>query len=84
MVFKLLQLVLDNNRNKEANDSTNKNEEKIADILSKLRNAVDADMFEKIANGLQKNKHLDSESLVKLNIFNESKSIEVPFKKRKE
>lgn len=65
-------------------DTTNGNEEKIADILSKLRDAVDADMLNKIADGLRKNNHVDNESLLKLNILKASESIDATIKKRRE
>lgn len=75
---------MDNNRKKENNDPTNSNEGKITDILSKLRTAVDADTLQKIADGLQKNKHLDSSSLIKLNILNHSETTETTLKNRRE
>lgn len=84
LVVKFLQLVLDNNRKKENKNNTSANEEKITDILNKLHTAVDGETLQKIADGLQKNKHLNGESLAKLNILKQSESVEALVKKRKE
>lgn len=84
LIFKLLKLVLDNNIKNENSSTTNNNEEKIADILNKLQDTVDADMLQKIADGLRKHKHVDNESLVKLNFLKTVESIESTVSRKKE
>ncbi|KAG5895899.1 hypothetical protein JTB14_000511 [Gonioctena quinquepunctata] len=57
IVVKLLQLVLDNNRNGERNrneEERSEGDEKIADIMEKLKEGGDMEVLRKILDALKK------------------------------